>query len=257
MNGDHHQHQHQHQHPHQHQHQHQHQHHNHHHLHSTSNPNNLHLQFFLVPQDPIPPNALDASSLVVNRVTMNPLVEPPTTSSTASTTTTTTAANTPTITNSTNTTTNATTNSTAGPREFDEDFEEDRYSEDRLDPIAFAIRNRKFKSELTPDERGYIIGRSVSTSVQELSKELKMSRSTIQHTLKMCRQRKNNKTLNLNRGRKLAISPENMEEVYKLLDDKPNITKQEVISILNLKVSARTLSRALQRNGHKKGNQRK
>lgn len=241
MNGDH------------HQHQHQHQHHNHHHLHSTNNPTNLHLQFFLVPQDPIPPNALDASSLVVNRVTMNPLVEPPTTSSTTSSTTTTTAANTPTATSSTN----AITNSTAGPREFEEDFEEDRYSEDRLDPIAFAIRNRKFKSELTPDERGYIIGRAVSTSVQELSKELKMSRSTIQHTLKMCRQRKNNKTLNLNRGRKLAISAENMEEVHKLLDDKPNITKQEVISILNLKVSARTLSRALQRNGHKKGNQRK
>ena len=58
--------------------------------------------------------------------------------------------------------------------------ESDKYSEDKLDPIAFSIRNRKFKAELTPDERGYIIGRSVSTSVQELAKELKLSRSTIQ-----------------------------------------------------------------------------
>ncbi|EER35897.1 conserved hypothetical protein [Candida tropicalis MYA-3404] len=225
-----------------------HHHHHHHHHHSANNPNNLHLQFFSVPQDPIPTNALDTSSLVVNRVTMNPLVEPPSNHTVPTTTTTVTS-----------TTASATLSNTVGAdvKEFEDDDEDDKYSEDKLDPIAFAIRNRKFKAELTPDERGYIIGRSVSTSIQELSKELKMSRSTIQHTLKMCRQRKHNKTLNQNRGRKLAISPEEMEEVFKLLDDKPNMSKQEVIAILNLKVSPRTLSRALQRNGNRKGTQRK
>ena len=179
---------------------------------------------------------------------MNPLVEPPSNHTVPTTTTTVT----PTTASSTLSNTVS-----ADVKEFEDDDEDDKYSEDKLDPIAFAIRNRKFKSELTPDERGYIIGRSVSTSIQELSKELKMSRSTIQHTLKMCRQRKHNKTLNQNRGRKLAISPEEMEAVFKLLDDKPNMSKQEVIAILNLKVSPRTLSRALQRNGNRKGTQRK
>ncbi|RCK58834.1 hypothetical protein Cantr_07701 [Candida viswanathii] len=228
---------------------HHHHHHHHQHLHqrndpTANNPNSLHLQFFQVTQDPIPTSALDTSSLVVNRVTMNPLVEataPPSAppprqqqqQQAAQTTT------------------------TADPKGFETEDEDDKYSEDKLDPIAFAIRNRKFKSELTPDERGYIIGRSVSTSLQELSKELKMSRSTIQHTLKMCRQRKHNKTRNQNRGRRLAISPEEMEEVLKLIESKPSISKQEVISVLNLKVSPRTLTRALQRSGNKKGTQRK
>ena len=67
----------------------------------------------------------------------------------------------------------------------------------------------------------------------------------------MCRQRKHNKTLNQNRGRKLAISPEEMERVLKLIEQRPGISKQEIISSLDLKVSSRTLARALQRNGTK------
>ena len=183
----------------------------------STNPNSLHMQFFQDGQGQISPVHLDPTSMIVNRVTINTLEEQRT-----------------------------------NPKVFDDNHdidEKDMYSEDKLDPIAFAIRNRKFKAELTPDERGYIIGRSVSTSVQELAKELKLSRSTIQHTLKMCRQRKHNKTLNQNRGRKLAISPEEMEKVLKLIDQRPGISKPEIISSLDLKVSSRTLSRALQRHG--------
>lgn len=186
----------------------------------STNPNSLHMQFFQDDPDQIAPVHLDPTSMIVNRVTINTLEE-------------------------------QLTNSKIFEDNQDND-ESDKYSEDKLDPIAFSIRNRKFKAELTPDERGYIIGRSVSTSVQELAKELKLSRSTIQHTLKMCRQRKHNKTLNQNRGRKLAISPEEMERVLKLIEQRPGISKQEIISSLDLKVSSRTLARALQRNGTKR-----
>ncbi|EMG48857.1 hypothetical protein G210_0503 [Candida maltosa Xu316] len=210
---------------------------------TTNNPNALHMQFFQVPQEQLSPATMQPNPLSVNGVTMSSLVTPiPNNNNTTSTTT-------------SNSNKNGSSSTNIGKKkkpkaaELDDD---EKYSEDKLDPMAYAIRNRKFKQELTPDERGYIIGRSVSTGLQELARELKVSRSTIQHTLRMCRERKHNKTLNENRGRRLAISPEEMERVLKLIDEKPGITKQELISVLNLKVSPRTLTRSIQRSGNKK-----
>ena len=89
-----------------------------------------------------------------------------------------------------------------------------------------------------------------SHNVREVARNYSVNRSTVYRLKKRLDETGSIETRTYLRGRKLALTPEEVENINQLVKTRPDITMQEVIETLHLTVSNETVRKTVRQLGY-------
>lgn len=91
-----------------------------------------------------------------------------------------------------------------------------------------------------------------SHNVREVARNYSVNRSTVYRLKKRLDETDSIETRTYLRGRKPALSPEEVENINQLVKARPDITMQEIIETLHLTVSSETVRKTVRQLGYRR-----